>query len=102
MKCHVTGFTHPGGYNDLVLESRQLARRPKTKPDANQGARATTQVLRGVGCESCHGPGSEHVKNPNNKKMYALINPFGPSIQERKLEAIVNKDSGPGEGPRGN
>lgn len=39
VKCHVVGFGEPGGY--------RLA-----------DARAD---LRGVGCESCHGPGAEHA-----------------------------------------
>jgi hypothetical protein len=40
--CHVTGFERPGG--------------------ARMGH---LQELYGVGCESCHGPGSEHIENPS-------------------------------------
>jgi Cytochrome c554 and c-prime len=39
--CHVTGFDQPGGARIGRLSE-----------------------LRGVGCESCHGPGAEHVNNP--------------------------------------
>lgn len=39
--CHVTGFEEPGGASLSNLEE-----------------------LRGVGCESCHGPGGAHVNNP--------------------------------------
>jgi hypothetical protein len=39
--CHVTGFDRPGGSTIANLEH-----------------------LKGVGCESCHGPGSVHADNP--------------------------------------
>lgn len=41
--CHVTG------YEDLSTELR-----------------ADIEYLKGVGCESCHGPGVEHVQNPRD------------------------------------
>ena len=43
VKCHVTGFNRPGGFpaDGKVKAHEDLAR---------------------VGCESCHGPGGEHVK----------------------------------------
>ena len=37
-RCHVTGFGHPGGF-----------------PAGDLGS---------VGCEACHGPGSDHVASP--------------------------------------
>jgi hypothetical protein len=44
--CHVTGYEQPGG--STVTHNLDLA-------------------LVGVGCESCHGPGAEHVENPEVK-----------------------------------
>jgi hypothetical protein len=42
LNCHVTGFGHPGGW-----------------------AGAATPALLDVGCEACHGPGSEHASAPS-------------------------------------
>jgi len=46
--CHVTGATDPLG---------------------PQNVDAVTPELRGVGCESCHGPGVEHLKGPLSDSM---------------------------------
>ena len=48
LKCHTTGFGHPGGY---VIPD------PKDKKAVRRAAK-----LENVGCESCHGPGSEYNK----------------------------------------
>lgn len=40
--CHVVGLEHEGGFT----------------------SRAATPDLKGVGCESCHGPSAKHVQNP--------------------------------------
>jgi len=42
LPCHVTGFGRPGGPRRTVGLSRYA----------------------GVGCEACHGPGSEHIRTP--------------------------------------
>ena len=46
--CHVTGYEQPGG--STVTHNRELA-------------------LVNVGCESCHGPGAAHAKNPEKVGM---------------------------------
>ncbi len=53
--CHVTGFEYNSGYRNDI----------------------DTPNLKNVGCESCHGPGSEHVNNKNRKPaLMKLMNPF--------------------------
>jgi hypothetical protein len=47
VKCHVTGYERDGGFIDNEL----------------------TPEMAGVQCEVCHGPGSNHLKNPVGGKM---------------------------------
>jgi hypothetical protein len=46
LPCHTTGFGKPGGYE--IPADKRAARKMKAR--------------QGVGCESCHGPGSEYVE----------------------------------------
>lgn len=48
LKCHTTGYGKSGGYSTPNPEDKKAVRKAKS--------------LAGVGCESCHGPGSEYVK----------------------------------------
>ncbi len=65
--CHVTGFEYNTGYrNDTA-----------------------TLNLKDVGCESCHGPGSEHVDNKNRKPaLLKLMNPFKALPNENQDQKI--------------
>ncbi len=51
--CHVDGWEEPGG---SVLGSIEY--------EAEIGGRTFTKDLHEVGCESCHGPGSNHLLDP--------------------------------------
>lgn len=48
LKCHTVGYGEPGGYATPDPEDKKAVRKAKR--------------LEGVGCECCHGPGSEYVK----------------------------------------
>jgi hypothetical protein len=52
--CHVTGFRYASGFTD----------------------EQHTPLLKGVGCESCHGPASLHVANHKDKKLRVVLNPW--------------------------
>src|SRR5205823_3881658 len=56
VKCHTVGFEHTSGFQ--------------------AAAPAVNDKLKNVGCESCHGPASAHVKNTNNKEIRDLMNPL--------------------------
>ena len=47
LNCHTTGYDHQGGYAIPDPEDKKAVRRAKK--------------LAGVGCESCHGPGSAYI-----------------------------------------
>lgn len=48
LKCHTVGFGKPGGYAIPDPQDKKAVRHAKKRE--------------GVGCECCHGPGSEYVK----------------------------------------
>ena len=71
VSCHTVGFQYHTGYFD-----------PPKGSTPKQIEKHNLKLLH-VGCESCHGPGSEHANNPNNEALYPLINPYRPSAKER-------------------
>ncbi len=64
VKCHVTGFREEGGFKDIE----------------------STPEMKGIGCEQCHGPGSE----------YKILHDEKPNFQEdearRKGQTFGAKD----------
>ncbi len=74
--CHTVGFGYKTGFENLNKHS----------------------FLTDVGCESCHGPGSEHVAKPRNPAIQEAINPFkfrgnAPETKEakkRRFDITIN------------
>jgi hypothetical protein len=66
--CHTVGFGYKSGFTDAIQ----------------------TKHLENVGCESCHGPGSLHAKNPENEEWKARMNQpwraVPPHRKEFKIE----------------
>jgi hypothetical protein len=62
LKCHVVGFGTESGYKIPPPDDKKALRKAKN--------------MMGVGCESCHGPGSEYVKLhkeiQDNKRKYKV------------------------------
>jgi hypothetical protein len=65
--CHTVGFGNVSGFKDAVK----------------------TPHLKNVGCESCHGPASLHVKNPKNEEWQKRLNPW--KAKEKETEAEKTK-----------
>lgn len=77
LQCHTTGFKHTTGYNDPNIDARKKG------------------LLHHVGCESCHGPASAHVNNPDDMEIRKLMNPwavhFNKGVPEKvRLQRIDN------------
>ncbi len=72
MKCHTTGFGQEGGYFIPDPDDKKAVRKAKK--------------LEGVGCESCHGPGSEYVKLfkeiQDSKRMYKVEELYAAGLQK--------------------
>src|SRR5262249_1051960 len=80
LQCHTTGFKYDWGFND-----------PRVKKDQP----ALHQNLLNVGCESCHGPASAHMKNTDDMEARKLLNPwarhFNSGLPEKtRLQKIDN------------
>ncbi len=65
--CHTVGFGYNTGFKD----------------------NASPEILKAVGCESCHGPSGLHVAHPDDAALQALLNPWKASPKKMlKIEAL--------------
>lgn len=69
--CHVVGYEKPGG---SVIG--------KLHYEAKLGERSIDKDLENVGCENCHGPGSEHAKMPVNAQGKPQFINSNPDVSE--------------------
>jgi hypothetical protein len=78
--CHTVGFGFKTGYVDEAT----------TPPPANPHKDRKPPNLHGVGCENCHGPGSVHVRNPNDVEWQKRMNPWRhlPVNRDEQLKAM--------------
>jgi mono/diheme cytochrome c family protein len=72
VRCHVTGYELAGGY-----------------PAADS---VKTAALSGVGCESCHGPGSLHVAAPAADKKKATYKTVSAAMCTQCHTPAINPD----------
>jgi 2',3'-cyclic-nucleotide 2'-phosphodiesterase (5'-nucleotidase family) len=71
VSCHVVGFGLNTGFKSEKL----------------------TPQLRGVGCESCHGPGSLHAADPNNKDYYSFLSEWKAGKRDAKLPDVATLEA---------
>ena len=65
--CHTVGFGYESGFRN----------------------EKDTPKLINVGCESCHGPASQHAKNPNNAELRATLNPWKGDAKRIEMDLCV-------------
>lgn len=79
LKCHTTGFGEAGGYVIPDPEDKKAVRKAKR--------------LEGVGCESCHGPGSEYNKLfkeiLTSKRKYKVEELYAAGLKKISKETCV-------------
>ncbi len=79
LKCHVVGFGTDSGY--------------KIPPPDDKKALRHAKKMMGVGCESCHGPGSEYVKLhkeiQDSKRKYKVEEMYAAGMTKSSAEVCT-------------
>src|SRR5262249_1463933 len=65
--CHTVGFTYDSGFRN----------------------EKDTPKLINVGCQSCHGPASQHLKHSNNAQFSAPLNPWKHDAKKIEIDLCV-------------
>jgi hypothetical protein len=65
--CHTVGFMYDSGFRN----------------------EKDTPKLLNVGCENCHGPGSEHAKHPNNLQLRAEMNQWKGDAKRIEMNICI-------------
>lgn len=78
LACHTTGYGQPGGFRDIT----------------------TTPDLGGVGCEACHGPGSDylrptHMSLQNKEYKRAELIAAGLVIPDKQTCTVCHNEKSP-------
>ncbi|MHC4421992.1 MAG: cytochrome c family protein [Planctomycetota bacterium] len=87
LPCHTTGYGKAGGYVIPAADDKRAARKMKS--------------LQGVGCESCHGPGSGYVEIfteiDKSQRTYTLEELYSAGLHkaEKKMCAACHNDKSP-------
>ncbi|MHC4102651.1 MAG: cytochrome c family protein [Planctomycetota bacterium] len=87
LPCHTTGYGKPGGYVIPAADDKRAARKMKN--------------LQGVGCESCHGPGSGYVEIfteiDKSQRKYTLDELYSAGLHkaEKAMCATCHNDKSP-------
>lgn len=80
----------------------------KINYDAKKDKFNSVFTERGIGCESCHGAGSQHTLAPANKKSTSIINPANIHDSERAAQVcgqchnrgVSVRETGSSQGPK--
>jgi hypothetical protein len=108
MKCHPSGYDiwvksdHAHAYRTLVDPEKKnppanrqfdgeciVCHTVGFKYDSGFRNEKDTPKLINVGCESCHGPASEHVKHSNNTALRAELNPWQGDARRIEIDLCI-------------
>jgi ribosomal protein L40E len=90
LKCHTTGYGHPGGY-------------PEVKDAWSDEETKRAKENAGVGCESCHGPGGDYAPYKKDHEDYKLADVVSRGLEVPSAETCTkchnNTEGNPTAGP---